>query len=58
MTSSLARTGHLRKRLYPGVAASAGPEFPTGRLPANISGPGGVLRFQPNQAEFLLGLTF
>lgn len=59
----------LRKRFYPGVTAAAGVEFRTGRvrlLPefrytrwtANISGEGGLLRFEPNQAEFLLGVLF
>jgi outer membrane protein with beta-barrel domain len=59
----------LRKRLYPGLTAGAGIEFGPRRLrllpefrytlwTANISGPGGVLRFNPNQAEFLLGLLF
>ena len=59
----------LRKRLYPGLTAGAGiefgprrlrllPEFRYTRWTANISGPGGLLRFNPNQAEFLLGLLF
>lgn len=59
----------LRKRLYPGVTTGAGiefglrhfrllPEFRYTRWTANISGPGGLLRFNPNQAEFLLGLLF
>lgn len=59
----------LRKRHYPGLTAAAGVEFGAGRLrvlpefrytrwTANISGPGGLLRFAPNQAEFLVGLLF
>jgi outer membrane protein with beta-barrel domain len=59
----------LRKRFYPGVTAAAGMELRAGRvrmLPelrytwwtANISGEGGLLRFAPNQVEFLVGLTF
>lgn len=59
----------LRKRFYPGLTAGVGiefailrlrllPEFRYARWTANISGPGGVLRFNPNQAEVLLGLLF
>lgn len=59
----------LRKRLYPGLTAAGGVEFGFGRLrllpefrytrwTANIAGPGGTLRFNPNQAEFLLGFLF
>jgi len=59
----------LRKRFYPGLAAAAGielghgklrwlPEFRYTRWTANIAGPSGPLRFNPNQAEFLLGLRF
>jgi hypothetical protein len=51
------------------VTAAGGVEFRTGRLrllpelrytrwTANISVPGGLLRFAPNQVEFLLGLLF
>ena len=57
----------LRKRFYPGLTVGGGVEFSAGRLrvlsefrytrwTANISGPGGLLRFAPNQAEFLVGL--
>jgi hypothetical protein len=56
----------LNKRVYPGLTAAGGLEFGVGRfklLPelrytrwtANISGSNGVLRFAPNQLEFLLG---
>jgi hypothetical protein len=59
----------LRKRFYPGLTASAGVEVPAGRfrvLPeirytrwtANISEPGGLLRFPSNQLEFLVGILF
>lgn len=55
----------LRKRFYPGLAAAAGvelgrwlPEFRYTRWTANIAGPSAALRFNPNQAEFLLGLRF
>jgi hypothetical protein len=59
----------LRKRLYPGFVMAGGVELGRGRfrvLPefrwthwtANISRAGGLLRFHPNQAEFLLGLLF
>jgi outer membrane protein with beta-barrel domain len=59
----------LRKRFYPGLTAAAGIELRTGRIrllpevrytrwTANISGEGGLLRFEPNQAEFLLGVLF
>lgn len=55
----------VRKRWYPGVAFAAGLEFEAGRFrigpefrytrwTANIAGPQGVLRFEPNQAEFLV----
>lgn len=64
-----AEPSDLRKRIYPGLAVAAGVEFGRGRprlLPelrytrwtANISGPGGALRFNPNQLEFLLGVLF
>jgi hypothetical protein len=33
-------------------------EFRYARCTANISGPGGVLRFAPNQAEFVVGLLY
>lgn len=59
----------LRKRVYPGLVAAGGVEAGVGRLrvlpelrythwTANIAGAGGVLRFAPNQVEFLLGLLF
>lgn len=59
----------LRKRFYPGVTAVGGlevragrfrvtPEFRYTRWTANISGPGGLLRFAPNQVEFLAGFVF
>jgi hypothetical protein len=59
----------LNKRIYPGVTAAGGVEFGAGRFrimpelrytrwTANISGPAGLLRFAPNQLEFLLGLDF
>lgn len=59
----------FRKRIYPGLTVAGGIEFERGRarlLPefrytrwtANIQSPGGVLRFNPDQAEFLLGLLF
>ena len=59
----------LRKREYPGLTAAGGIELRAGRLhmlpefrytrwTANIAGPGGVLRFAPNQAEFLVGVLF
>ena len=59
----------LRKRFYPGLALGGGIEFGVRRLrvlpefrythwTANIAGPGGVLRFAPNQAEFLVGVLF
>jgi hypothetical protein len=59
----------LRKRFYPGLTAGAGLEFGEGRFrvapeirytrwTANIAGPGGLLRFAPNQVEFLLGFWF
>jgi hypothetical protein len=59
----------LRKRFYPGLTAGSGiefgtrlihllPEFRYTRWTANISGPGGLLRFAPNQAEFILGVLF
>jgi hypothetical protein len=55
----------MRKRFYPGVTFGGGIEFSARRLrigpelrytrwTANISGPDGVLRFEPNQAEFLI----
>jgi hypothetical protein len=59
----------LRKRFYPGLTAAAGlevrvgrfrvlPEFRYTRWTANISAPGGLLRFGSNQSEFLVGLLF
>ena len=59
----------LRKRFYPGLTVAAGLEFGAERfrlLPefrfthwtANIAGPGGLLRFPTNQAEFLVGVRF
>jgi hypothetical protein len=59
----------LRQRSYTGVFAGAGVEFGRGRLrlapefrltrwASNISGYPGLLRFAPNQAEFLVGLEF
>ena len=59
----------LRKRFYPGLSVAGGVEFGDGRFSvmpelrytrwtANISGPGGALRFAPNQVEFLVGLMF
>jgi hypothetical protein len=59
----------LRKRFYPGVAVAGGlelggdrvrflPELRYTRWTANISGPTGVLRFAPNQLEFLIGASF
>jgi len=59
----------LRKRFYPGLTVAGGieiggghlrvlPEFRYTRWTANISGPGGLLRFGPNQAEFVVGVLF
>ena len=59
----------LRKRFYPGLTVAGGieigrarlrvlPEFRYTRWTANISGPNGVLRFAPNQAEFIVGVLF
>ena len=61
----------LRKRFYPGLTAAAGleakvhaghlrvlSEFRYTRWTANISAPGGLLRFASNQAEFLAGVLF
>jgi hypothetical protein len=59
----------LRKRFYPGLTVVGGieigggrirvlPEFRYTRWTANISGPDGVLRFAPNQVEFLVGVLF
>ena len=59
----------LRKRFYPGLTAGAGIEFHAGhvrvlpelrytRWTSNIAGPGGLLRFAPNQVEFLAGVLF
>lgn len=56
----------LRKRFYPGLTAGAGVAFGLGRLrvvpefrytrwTANLGVAGGLLRFAPNQAEFLVG---
>ncbi len=55
----------VRKRWYPGVTFAGGLEFEAGRFrigpefrytrwTANIAGPQGVLRFEPNQAEVLI----
>jgi hypothetical protein len=55
----------VRKRWYPGLTFAGGLEFEAGRFrigpefrytrwTANIAGPEGVLRFDPNQAEFLI----
>jgi len=55
----------VRKRWYPGLTFAGGLEFDAGRLrigpefrytrwTANIAGPEGALRFEPNQAEFLI----
>ncbi len=59
----------LRKSVYPGVTVVGGvegrllkfrvaPEIRYTHWTANISGSGGLLRFAPNQAEFLLGFAF
>ncbi len=59
----------LRKRFYPGISAGGGielrwsrvrvlPELRYVRWTANISAPGGLLRFPSNQFEFLAGLLF
>jgi hypothetical protein len=59
----------LRKRVYPGVTVAGGLEFGAGRFKiipqirytrwtANIANEGGLLRFAPNQAEFLLSAEF
>jgi hypothetical protein len=59
----------LRKRFYTGLTAAGGieigegrlrvlPEFRYTRWTANITGPGGLLRFAPNQAEFMIGILF
>jgi hypothetical protein len=59
----------LRKRFYPGLTVASGieigggrlrvlPEFRYTRWTANISGPSGVLRFAPNQVEFIVGVLF
>jgi hypothetical protein len=59
----------LSKRFYPGITAGAGIEVGAGRfrlLPgfrytrwtANISGPGELLRFAPDQVEFVVGVLF
>jgi hypothetical protein len=64
-----AEPSDLRKRFYPGLTVVGGieigggrirvlPEFRYTRWTANISGPDGVLRFAPNQAEFMVGLLF
>lgn len=56
----------LRKRFYPGLTAGAGVAFGLGRLrvvpeirftrwSANLGVAGGLLRFAPNQVEFLVG---
>ena len=59
----------LRKRLYPGLTAGGGiefelrgfrilPELRYTRWTANLQRPRGLLRFNPNQVEVLLGLLF
>jgi Outer membrane protein beta-barrel domain len=59
----------FRKRLYPGLTVAGGielgagrfrilPEFRYTRWTANIAGPGGVIRFAPNQAELIIGGLF
>jgi hypothetical protein len=59
----------LRKRFYPGVSAGSGVELRRGRLrllpelrytrwTANIAKRGGLLRFEPDQWEWLLGVLF
>lgn len=59
----------LRKRIWPGLTVGGGIEFGTGRLrllpefrythwTSNITERFGTLRFNPNQAEFLLGFLF
>jgi len=59
----------LSKRLYSGLTVVTGieigrgrlrvlPEFRYTRWTANISGQFGVLRFAPNQAEFIVGVLF
>jgi hypothetical protein len=64
-----AEPSELRKRNYLGVTAVGGfelgggrvrvlPEFRYTRWTSNIAGPGGLLRFAPNQAEFLVGVSF
>ena len=70
-TSALDTTepSELRKRFYPGVTVADGielglrrvrvmPEFRYTRWTANISGANGVLRFDPNQVEFVVGVAF
>jgi hypothetical protein len=69
MPLDTSQPSELRKRFYPGVTAAGGVEVRAGRFrmtpelrytrwTANISGPGGLLRFAPNQAEFLVGFVF
>jgi hypothetical protein len=59
----------LRKSLYPGVTIVGGVDVPMGKIhvspeirytrwTANIAQEGGLIRFEPNQAEFMLGLSF
>ena len=59
----------FRKRDYPGLTAVGGIEFGAGRLriepefryvrwTASPSGPYGLLRFSPNQAELMVGVLF
>jgi hypothetical protein len=59
----------LAKSLYLGVTVGGGVEVPAGNLrllpefrytrwTSNIAGEGGLLRFNPNQVEFLLGVSF
>lgn len=59
----------LRKRFYPGLTAAGGLEFGAARFrimpelrythwTANISSPGGLLRFAPDQVEFIVGISF
>ena len=67
LTLDTGQPNELRKRFYPGFTAAGGVELRAGRLRlapelrytrwlANISGPGGALRFAPNQVEVLVEL--